>query len=306
VAIAIHHDSRLSDDARRERLYVGDLFVYAPRASTRALCDFARELTRDAFAPHDPELAQHALPVERYAAVLAALKPRFIHHPEAKRRIRAVLADFGCDGDLTYFDVPRLRTSTSDGYLTTGIAYAFHPHRDTWYSAAQCQLNWWLPVSELTGDNGIAIHPRYWAEPVANGSRDYDYAEWNRSSRFRAASQIGADTRRQPKPEQPLETDDEIRPLLPVGGLLLFSAAHLHASVENTSGRTRLSIDFRTVHRGDAERGHGAPNRDSACTGTALGDFLRARDGERLPDALVAAHRDGFGRSLAPPERASA
>lgn len=296
MPVAVRHAATLSDDERRARLYEGDLFTYAPRASTVALCDFARELAREAFAPHDPELAQHALPVERFAAILAELKPRFIHHPESKRLIRELLIDLGCDPELTYFDVPRLRTSTSDGYLTTGIAYAFHPHRDTWYSAAQCQLNWWLPVSALTEGNGIAFYPRYWAEAVRNGSADYDYAKWNQTSRFIAASQIGTDTRRQPKPEQPLDTHGEIRPELPIGGLLAFSGAQLHASAENRSGRTRFSIDFRTVHRHDAECGRGAPNRDSACTGTALGDFLRMRDLAPLPSELVEAHARGFGR----------
>jgi hypothetical protein len=193
-------------------------------------------------------------------------------------------------------DVPRLRSSTSGGYLTTGIAYAFHPHRDTWYSAPACQLNWWLPVFALAEDNGLAFHPRYWSEPLANGSRGYDYAEWNRTSRFTAASQIGVDTRPQPKPEQPLDARGEVRPLCPVGGLVLFSGAQLHASVPNTSGRTRYSIDFRTVHRVDAEHGVGAPNVDSACRGTSLGDFLRASDLARLPEPLVAAYERGFGR----------
>ncbi|MEN8162063.1 MAG: phytanoyl-CoA dioxygenase family protein [Myxococcota bacterium] len=302
MALALHYDAALADDERRARLYAGDLLAYRPRASTTALCDFARELAREAFAPHDPELAQHALPVERYTAILAELKPRFIHHPESKRLIQAVLEDFGCDPALTYFDVPRLRTSTAWGYLTTGIAYAFHPHRDTWYSAPLCQLNWWLPVSPLTPENGIAFLPRYWREPVRNGSREYDYAEWNRTSRFIAASQIGKDTRRQPKPEQPLDDAGEIRPLLPAGGALLFSGAQLHSSVENRSGRTRLSIDFRTVHRCDAEEGRGAPNVDSACTGTALGDFLRAGDLTALPGELVEAHARGFGRDAAPRE----
>jgi len=299
MALALHFDARVSDDERRARLYRGEIFVYGPRAATLALCEFARELVRDALAPHDPELAQHALPVERFAALLAELKPRFIHHPESKRLIRAVLAEFGCDPEHTYFDVPRLRTSTSDGYLTSGIAYAFHPHRDTWYSAATCQLNWWLPVFELREDNGLALHPRYWTEPLRNGSRDYDYAEWNRTSRFSAASQIGQDTRRQPKPEEEVDFGGELRPLCPVGGTVLFSGAQLHSSVTNTSGRTRYSIDFRTVHRGDAERGRGAPNVDSCCTGTSLGDFVRCSDLARLPAELIGAHERGLGRRAA-------
>ena len=304
MALALHFDARVSDDERRARLYRGEIFVYGPRPATLALCEFARELIRDALRPHDPERAQHDLPVEQFAALLAELKPRFIHHAESKRLIRALLADFGCDAERTYFDVPRLRTSTSDGYLTSGIAYAFHPHRDTWYSAALCQLNWWLPVFELGEDNGLAFHPRYWAEPLRNGSREYDYAEWNRTSRFIAASQIGQDTRRQPKPEEEVDASGEVRPLCPVGGTVLFSGAQLHSSVTNTSGRTRYSIDFRTVHRGEAERGTGAPNVDSSCTGTALGDFLRCSDLAHLPEKLIEAHERGFGRG--PPRCAGA
>jgi hypothetical protein len=302
MAVALHFDAEFSDDERRARLYRGELFLYSPRRATRELCDFARELIREAFRPRDPEVAQHALPVEQFAAVLAELKPRFIHHPESKRLIRAVLAEFGCDPERTYFDVPRLRTSTSDAYLTSGIAYAFHPHRDTWYSAALCQLNWWLPVFEVQENNGLALHPRYWARPLRNGSREYNYAEWNRTSRFIAASQIGEDTRRQPKPEEEVDLGGEIRPLCPPGGTLLFSGAQLHSSVPNSSGRTRYSIDFRTVHRADAERGAGAPNIDSSCTGTAIGDFLRCSDLTRLPEPLIEAHDRGFGRPPLPGE----
>ena len=146
---AIYIDRDVSDDARRAALYQGSLFVYSPKPSTAALCAFAREMIDRAFAPLVPEDAHLALPVERYAQILGELKPAFIHHPESKRLIRALLADLGCEPSRTYFDVPRLRSSTPGGYLTTGIAYAFHPHRDTWYSAPQFQLNWWLPVYPL-------------------------------------------------------------------------------------------------------------------------------------------------------------
>ena len=124
------------------------------------------------------------MPVEEFAALLAELKPKFIHHPESKERIRALLASFGCDLDRTYFDVPRMRTSTSDDYLTSGISYAFHPHRDTWYSAPFSQLNWWIPIYPVVPENVMAFHPQYWGTPVRNGSRRYNYYEWNRTSRL--------------------------------------------------------------------------------------------------------------------------
>jgi hypothetical protein len=41
-----------------------------------------------AFAGKDPETAQFYMEVESYARLLADLKPRFIHHPPSKERIR--------------------------------------------------------------------------------------------------------------------------------------------------------------------------------------------------------------------------
>ena len=96
-----------------------------------------------------------------------------------------------------------------------------------------------------------------------------------------------SDTREQPKLTRPIERRD-LRLLVPPGGLILFSAAHLHETVPNTSGLARYSIDFRTVHKGDAAARRGAANLDSRCTGTTMRDYLRASDLARLPDEVVA------------------
>ena len=107
------------------------------------------------------------MPVERCVEILADLKPKFIHHPKSKELIRGMLAERGCDLEKTYFDVPRLRTAFPSDYLSSGIAYAFHPHRDTWYSAPFSQINWWMPVYDVCPDNIMAFHPRYWEEAVS-------------------------------------------------------------------------------------------------------------------------------------------
>lgn len=288
---SVHFDAPVTDDERRRKLYAGDLFVYAPKPAALALCALAREMLDEAFGGSDPRQAQHGMAVAEYAALLGELKPRFIHHPQAKELLRQLLAEFGCDLEQTYFDVPRLRSSTSDGYLTTGIAYAWHPHRDTWYSAPHCQLNWWMPVYPIEPTNAMAFHPRYWNRPVANDSRKYDYAEWNRTYRFTAAQHTsGEDPRPLPRATEAVELEPQVTLLPPVGGMILFSGAQLHSSVPNTSGVTRFSIDFRTVHRGDAAAFSGAPNADSACTGTTMGDYLRGTDLAHLPDELIAAY----------------
>ena len=185
---SVFFDSPASDDERRRLLYDGQLFVYSQRPSVAAFREFARGLVEEAFAPHDPRTAQDHLPVAEYVAILAKLKPAFIHHPESKRHIREILRDFGCDPEKTYFDVPRLRTACHGDYLSAGLAYAFHLHRDTWYSAPHCQLNWWLPVYDIEPDNCMAFHPRYWAKAVPNDSRKYNYYEWNATSRKIAAA----------------------------------------------------------------------------------------------------------------------
>jgi ectoine hydroxylase-related dioxygenase (phytanoyl-CoA dioxygenase family) len=170
------------------------------------------------------------MPVEQYAAILEVLKPKFIHHPRCKELIKGVLKELGCELEKVYFDVPRLRTSTSDNYLSSGLAYAFHPHRDTWYSAPQNQINWWMPVTEMVPENSMAFHPRYWKEPVKNSSRDYNYYRWNKESRSSAAKQIVSDTRKQPRAEEPMELDPQVRLVLKPGSVILFSAAQIHAT----------------------------------------------------------------------------
>jgi hypothetical protein len=67
----------------------------------------------------------------------------------------------------------------------------------------------------------------------------------------------------------------------------------MHSTVPNQTGRTRFSIDFRTVNIDDVDAFRGAPNVDSACTGTSMGDFLKGSDLAPLPSELVAAYEPG-------------
>ncbi len=286
-------DPSVTDDQRRAGLYAGQLYLLSPTPASLALVAVADDLIREAFGERDPEQAQFDMPVEEYARILTELKPKFIHHPRSKQCIQDILRTAGCDMEKTYFDVPRMRTSTSDNYLTSGIAYAFHPHRDTWYSAPMSQINWWLPIYPIEPANAMAFHPRYWGEPVRNGSRDYNYAEWNRTSRLDAAKHIKADTRKQPKPEEPMELDPQVRLIPPPGGIILFAAAQMHSSVPNDSGRTRFSIDFRTVHIDDVMTHRGAPNIDSECTGTTMRDYLRGTDLSHIPEDLCLRYEGG-------------
>lgn len=286
-------DSKINDDGRRMELYQGEIFCHAPSANALRLCQLAQEMIETAFGSLNPGEVQDTMSAEQCAEILSVLKPRFIHHPNAKECIQGMLAELGCDLEKTYFDVPRLRTAFPGDYLKSGIAYAFHPHRDTWYSAPFCQINWWMPVYPINSENCMAIHPHYWDQPIRNGSSGYNYHQWNLESRQNAAQHVKSDTRIQPKPEEPVELDPQFRLICEPGAAYQFSAAQLHSTVPNTSGLTRYSIDFRTVHLDDVWTRTGAPNIDSACTGTTMGDYLKGTDFSQLPAEAIALYQDG-------------
>jgi hypothetical protein len=293
MSMAVEIDQKLTGYAQRAQLYDGAVGITSPSPTTEAFALFARDLIGEAFSGHDPELAQFGLPVDEYAAILNVLKPRFIHHPESKRFIQQLLVERGCDPTETYFDVPRLRTSTTNDYLTTGIAFAWHPHRDTWFSAPMTQLNHWMPVYDISRDNAMAFHPEYFDRPVANDSAIYNYYEWNAKHRGAAASNVRADARPLPRPTEPVDLASSTVFVTPVGGMIQFSAHQLHSSVPNTSGRTRFSIDFRTVNVADIRAGRGAVNVDSHCTGSAIRDFMSAADLSPMPEDVVELFNDG-------------
>ena len=116
-------------------------------------------------------------------------------------------------------------------------------------------------------------------------------ARKDRHGRKQALQQVGQDTRRQSEALEPVELEPQLRIVPPADGMFLFSAAHLHSTVPNTSQSTRLSIDFRTVHLADLRQQRGAPNLDSACTGTTIGDYLRASDLAHVPNDVAAMYR---------------
>ena len=89
---------------------------------------------------------------------------------------------------------------THGNYLTAGLAYAFHPHRDTWFSAPPCQINWWLPVYDISAENTIAFYPRYFREPVAELVARLQLLQVEPGKPPRGGrKQIKTDTRKQPQ-----------------------------------------------------------------------------------------------------------
>jgi hypothetical protein len=268
----------------RRSLYEGDLVVFTDLPAVSDYVAFTKEQLGELFAPHEPEEAHQHFTPEEMASMLGQWKPQFIHDERSKNFVRTIVGSVFAAEDVHY-DVPKPRTAFPVGHLTTGIAFAFPWHRDTWYGAPSQQINWWLPIFPLRTDNAMKFDLANFDKPVHNDSEHFDYYETNRA-RMTTATQVKKETQVRPRAIDH-EAHDDFVVLLPPGSILLFSAGHLHASIANTSGRARYSIDFRTVDRNDVAQNVGAPMPDVRCTGTSVRDFVNTETGQRFDEDLV-------------------
>lgn len=274
-------------DARtlRRIIYRGGVIVLTRLDAVTALTTHIRAELTTLFAPHDPEHAHEHFSREAMAELLGEWKPRFMHSQTARSLTAAVIREAGFDAETTHFDIPKPRTAFPVGHLTTGIAYAFPWHRDTWYAAPRQQVNWWLPVFPVREDNAMSFDASKFVRSVPNSSSTFDYYR-NNVARLSTASQVNGE--HQPRPAAVGHTPAHESIVLPApGSVLLFSGAHLHRSIPNTSGRARYSVDFRTVDATDLAEDRGAPSLDVFCTGTAIRDFRRVVDDRPFDEDLV-------------------
>jgi hypothetical protein len=283
--VALLVDPEFSVVELRQAVYDGNLVMLTTLGSVGSFVDHLREQLRDLFAPHEPEYAHEHIDKTEMAKLLGDWKPRFIHSPKSKELVRAIIREAGFPTGETHYDLPKPRTSFPVGHLTTGIAYGFGWHRDTWYSAPAQQINWWLPVFPARADNAMCFDPHSFSRAVPNTSDGFDYYQNNRA-RLTTASQVTVEQQARPSAldHAPL---DELVILPPVGAVVLFSGSQLHASIPNTSGRARFSVDFRTVDVTDLHFGRGAPLVDVSCTGTAIRDFRRVSDDAAFEEEWV-------------------
>ena len=70
--------------------------------------------------------------------------------------------------------------------------------------------------------------------------------------------------------------------LIKTGEWLVFSAAHLHGSIKNTSNKTRFNVEFRTVDKNHLWQKIEAPNVDNAAKKKMPAIFSNLKNRERL------------------------
>jgi hypothetical protein len=145
-------DANVSGGCLRRQLHSGSLVILTRLQALRDFVEYTREELTELFKPHDPEHVHEYIDPPEMAKILGVWKPRFIHSGKSKKLVRGVIEEAGFSATEKHYDLPKPRTSFPVGHLTTGVAFAFPWHRDTWYSAPAQQINWWLPIFPVRED----------------------------------------------------------------------------------------------------------------------------------------------------------
>ena len=268
----------LGDEQRRESVYGGDLLVFQKIPPVEEFCAFTDTLIREVFGTTDPVRAQFESDRDEYLSREEVLQKRFRKETRARDLFLAALGHVGVDLRRTFWDWLYLRVSPHgeqySGRRTAKLGF----HRDTWSSNVYAQTNWWAPIYPISPGRTIAFYGEYWEKPLKNTSADWDLEDI-RSGRS-SASLV-------PEPSEPVDTASELRLVIEPGDLLCFSGAHLHASVPNSTGVARFSVEVRTVDAGDVANDRGAPNVDGEAPRVAKDWFRHVDDGTPLT-AVVA------------------
>jgi hypothetical protein len=286
--VPVYLNRQTSDDIRRARIFEGAVFLYSAPPESRQIVSWIRQLAAEAFkGVGDVRRAHEALDVKTFIARVGPLKSNFTNHAETKRLCQALIGALGADPDATYFDLPRLRVAPPGDYLTSGVSYAYKPHRDTWYAHPPQLVNFWVPVYDSEKSTVMSMFFDYFDKPVQNSTSGWDYDDWVANSRYAAADNVGTEKRRHPLPAESVTEGLDMRIVQNAGDLMVFSTCHLHATAPNETGLIRYSYDFRIVNLEDLRAGRGPTNVDSKASGSTLRDFLRVRDLAPLDVATI-------------------
>lgn len=276
---ALRRDPPADGRALRAALYAGDAFLGPPTGASRALATavLARLAAGLGCAPPEVRDAAHALPNDELFVRIGALRRELYLGSGYHAHLRAVIAAGGLDPARVAFDPLRLRVVRHRGHEHPPAAAVYHPHRDTWYAHPRALIAWWIPLDDLAPHETFAFYPERFATPVENDSEVFDYADWVRDGwelkigwQRLAAGAVA----RYPRAAPGVDFGRAVGFSCRTAENLVFSGAHLHATLPQATGRTRFSLDFRLVDLDDHAAGLGAPDVDNRSRGSSLTDYV--------------------------------
>lgn len=277
-------DTPLPRDDLAARLFAGEIVVHRGLAPMARLVALSRAHTEAELGP-EPERAAERFDLAGLRARAGALRRAFHADPEIREAFTELFAALGFAAADTFSDRRVLRVVPPGPRREERVLRSLPPHRDSWGSNIAAQINWWAPVYPLTADRTLLLFPGFWARPIANTTPD-----WNLDQLY-AARERGEAYPQLPLAKWEPDAAQALACTIEPGDLLCFSAAQLHASAPNASGRARISLETRTVSLADLDAGRGAPNIDGAPGVKAYRWFSRLSDDAGLEEVAERARR---------------
>ena len=274
---AFRTDTPADELAFRRALYKGEIFRLPANAVTTRLVADVNALLESELGGN-PREAQFRMSDAEFFERVGRLRKAIYTELPFHRAVGDVMRGFGFDPVRVAFDPIRLRVISHKGFENPAAAPIYYAHRDTWYAHSQAELTWWVPLHDVSEIETFEFYPDWFDKAVPNNSEAFDYDEWTRhGASLRVGWQNPKDGRTHTFPGQTGEFDPGTRVGFDAkcGDVVIFAGAHFHQTRKNATGRTRFSIDFRTVDVGDHEAGVGAPNADNRSRGSAVRDYVR-------------------------------
>ena len=258
------------------RLYAGDIFLLP---SNDQSLDFQQAVLsvveRD--LGQEYRVAHQRYNNDEFFRRVGKLRKEIFTSSEFHQLINRLIESLGFALPDVVYDPGRLRVVAHDGHLNPAAAPVYHGHRDTWYSNPQPMITWWIPLHDVTPAETFEFFPGYFQRVVRNDSEAFDFGSWTEVGQENRIGWQNKETGRVKTYPRLLESvDDEPLPVAANGGdVLLFSGQHLHRTRHNTTGRTRFSVDFRTVNQQHVVQQIGPVNVDDRSTGCSISQFVK-------------------------------
>ena len=277
-------DKKISIKELNQRIYQGQFILFQQQPDVKIFCRELRQLIRQSLSVSKPVTAHTSMSQDELLHRLHKLQMLVRKNASLGNIMNDTLKNIGFDMPDLYRDRLILRVVPPIPYGEEGREMHVKPHRDTWGTSINQQLNWWTPIYPIRSNRTIAFYPDYWEKPLANTTASWHFEDYL-AARREAPPDRMADYPPTPAPiEQP--KGKVFKPVIKPGDLLCFSAAHLHSSTPNTSKFTRFSIETRTVSLDEYNNSAGAVNVDNDEVGQMLGLFSNVVTGESLEDKV--------------------
>ncbi|MBU6450971.1 MAG: hypothetical protein KGS72_04275 [Cyanobacteria bacterium REEB67] len=289
MSVLFSDDLPADNESLRRRIFQGEIFLLPAGAASLCLCDALLQIASDNILGEKQTVtagnrqvvaaALRAAPgrsgEEGARAGHAIVKEALLAEPTFDELLLAVLDECGFERQEVLFDPLRMRISYDGGYKEEINRRSNSVHRDTWYANSQSQINFWMPLHDVSAADAFSFYLKNFASAVPNTSEQFDYDLWMKTTGWQSSMILSTFPTADADPRSLGErTSFSAR----AGQLLLFSASHLHQTNPNDSGLARYSVDFRIVHRADLASGLAAPNVDNLSQGDATRDYRKNSD----------------------------